>query len=256
MKNSNELFKQGIRDAFKDVNINPETIKDANKHIGNFNEERENKKNKKNKIFSFDDIVKRHSKKEGPNPALEKLIKSQLTKGIKVEMEHTDDKKIARKIAMDHLHEDPRYYDKLKKMESGKNKSETKEATSTGGSGQYSKNLFSEKQSKKVETKEATTSGSVGSYETPSFLAKSSNKKDWRGKSKPQIPGGKFVSIKKKCKKFPYCNQGDIKALNLYEKEYVKEAINNLSKKMNLSENTIKAIIQFELEEMKKINNK
>lgn len=37
----------------------------------------------------------------------------QLRKGIKVEMEHTNDSSIAREIAMDHLVEDPRYYDKL-----------------------------------------------------------------------------------------------------------------------------------------------
>ena len=40
-----------------------------------------------------------------------------LAAGIKVEMEHTTDPKIAREIAMDHLTEDPEYYVKLKKME-------------------------------------------------------------------------------------------------------------------------------------------
>jgi hypothetical protein len=44
-----------------------------------------------------------------------------LAAGIKVELEHTDDKEIAREIAMDHLTEDPRYYVKLRKIEkSGK----------------------------------------------------------------------------------------------------------------------------------------
>jgi len=38
--------------------------------------------------------------------------------GIKKEMEHTDDKRIAKAIAMDHLYEDPKYYIKLKKIES------------------------------------------------------------------------------------------------------------------------------------------
>jgi len=41
-------------------------------------------------------------------------IKSQLDKGVKVEMEHTKNKKVALEIAMDHLMEDPKYYDKLK----------------------------------------------------------------------------------------------------------------------------------------------
>ncbi len=38
---------------------------------------------------------------------------SELRKGIKIEMEHTDDPKIARKIAEDHLAEDSKYYSKL-----------------------------------------------------------------------------------------------------------------------------------------------
>jgi len=39
---------------------------------------------------------------------------AQLAAGTKVEMEHTTDRDIAREIAMDHLAEDPRYYDKLR----------------------------------------------------------------------------------------------------------------------------------------------
>ena len=42
----------------------------------------------------------------------------------------------------------------------------------------------------------------------------------------------KFVQIKKKCSKFPYCNQGDIKSLKMYENKIVKESIQNLSKKL------------------------
>jgi DNA-directed RNA polymerase subunit RPC12/RpoP len=40
---------------------------------------------------------------------------SQIKKGIEVEMEHTNDPRIALKIAMDHIKEDPKYYDKLAK---------------------------------------------------------------------------------------------------------------------------------------------
>lgn len=39
-----------------------------------------------------------------------------LLKGIKVEMEHTSDKSIAKEIAKDHLSEDPLYYDKIKTL--------------------------------------------------------------------------------------------------------------------------------------------
>lgn len=100
---------------------------------------------------------------------------------------------------------------------------------------------------KEGETTEATSSSSAGAYVTNAWVAP--NKKNWRGASKPQIPGGKFVQIKKKCSTFPYCNQGDIKALKIYENEVVKGAIQNLSSKLGLNENVIKAIIQHELEQ-------
>jgi hypothetical protein len=132
--------------------------------------------------MSLEDICKRHKKKH-PNLTLDEL-KKQLKKGIKTELEHTENKNKAKEIAMDHLFEDPKYYDKIQK----------------------------------IETKEATGASSSGSYETPAAWAKSMSKKDWRGKSKTQIPGGKFVQVKEKCKKFPYCNQGDINALKLTDK--------------------------------------
>jgi hypothetical protein len=103
-------------------------------------------------------------------------------------------------------------------------------------------------ETKKVEATEATVSTSSGSYETTSAWAKSTNKKDWGGKKKTQIPGGKFVQVKKKCQKFPYCNQGDIKALKIFENEKVKQAIHNISKRHNISENVIKTIIAYEYE--------
>ena len=103
-------------------------------------------------------------------------------------------------------------------------------------------------ETKKVEATEATGSGSSGSYETNAAWAKSTSKKDWRGKSKTQIPGGKFVQVKEKCKKFPYCNQGDIKALKIFENENVKNAIKNISERHNISENVIKSIIAYEYE--------
>lgn len=43
--------------------------------------------------------------------------KKALAQGMKVELEHTKDKKVAMEIAMDHLTEDPKYYDKLKQVE-------------------------------------------------------------------------------------------------------------------------------------------
>jgi len=130
----------------------------------------------------------------------------------------------------------------LKSIIDNRGKKETKEMTGTSSAGGYSEPLFT-----KMETKEATGSSSSGSYETPKMWAKSTNKKDWRGKSKPQIPGGKFVQVKQKCKKFPYCNQGDINALNIFEDKMLINAVNKVSEKFGINKDIIKEIIEVEI---------
>jgi hypothetical protein len=165
-----------------------------------------------------------------------------------------------------------------------KEKEETKEATGSGSSGAYSAPLFggetdefiekSDKETPKLETKEqkkkvkkvkkvteevekveakeATGSGSVGGYESPAMWAKSTKKKDWGPSRKPQIPGGGFVKIKKRCTKFPYCNQGDINNLKITKNESVQDAIRNVSKKMKISEERIKKILEQEMIKLNK----
>jgi hypothetical protein len=49
-----------------------------------------------------------------------KQIIEQLRKGIAVEQEHTSDEKVATEIALDHIKEDPGYYDKLATVEESK----------------------------------------------------------------------------------------------------------------------------------------
>lgn len=49
---------------------------------------------------------------------IQKMIRSltqELNMGIKVELEHTENQKIAREIALDHLMEHPDYYTRLQK---------------------------------------------------------------------------------------------------------------------------------------------
>jgi hypothetical protein len=150
-----------------------------------------------------------------------------------------------------------------------KGKSEATEATGSGSSGAYSGPVFGgddafwersrsetpklkESEVEKVEATEATGSGSVGGYSSPAMWAKSTKKKDWGPSRKTQYPGGKFVSVKKKCTKFPYCNQGDINALNISKNEAVAEAIKNVSKKLNIGENVIKSILEHEYEKLSK----
>lgn len=112
--------------------------------------------------------------------------------------------------------------------------------------------VFTKKQlMEDVELGEATTD-STGSYETPKAWAKSMSKKDWRFANKPTYPGGKFMKVKEKCKKFPYCNQGDINALELWEDDdllkneegILKEVVKEVSKDMDISENIIFKILE------------
>lgn len=141
----------------------------------------------------------------------------------------------------------------INKIKKSVEEEENNEATSSGAAGQFSAPLFSGEEPSKVEATEATSTASSGSYVTPQWVAP--NKKNWRGAQKTQIPGGKFVQIKQKCSKFPYCNQGDIKSLKMYENTMVKEAIQNISQKMGVSENVVKSIIQHELENRKNKSN-
>jgi hypothetical protein len=73
---------------------------------------------------SLDDLDK-------PTPTIAQLVKkhgvpakdllNQLAQGIEAEYEHTSDFDVAKEIALDHLSEDPYYYDKLKFIEGGHN---------------------------------------------------------------------------------------------------------------------------------------
>jgi len=252
MRNSSELFKQGIMKAYTEqsnVSLNSDTIKDMAKYIQAVEGEtkeatgaasagafsgplftKEETKEDKEKIpgglskgMTLRDIAEKHAqdgstdiKSEDKIDDTLQQLKKQLAKGIKVELEHTDDIKFAIEIAKDHLYEDLDYYTKLSKIES------------------------KEGQVSKIEATEATGSGSVGSYETPAFIAK--NSKNWRGGKKPLYKGGKFVKVKEKCTKFPYCNQG-AGAIKIYENETLESVISSVSKKIGVEEQIIRRIL-------------
>jgi len=219
-------------------------------------------------------------------------ILSQLNKGVKIEMEHTTDKQKAKEIAMDHLYEDPKYYDKLKKIEvdekwsekykksidcsnpkgfsqrahcQGKKK-ETKEATGASSSGSFEGPFLSDKPIRRdigtyhnAKLDEALGGTEMGSYDVPflgttpkgrknplkidgpesikkSRAVKDKNFPKWGG------PKGIYIKIKEKCKKFPYCNQGDINAI-----EVLKESINDMSKKYGIPKDYLEQIIINEI---------
>ena len=180
----------------------------------------------RSEMAQLKDLARKYAKveKEGENEKdkLEKMLSTlqkQFRKGMKVEMEHKMGITKAKQIALDHLKENPLYYDDLEKVE----------------------------KPKKTETKEATGASSAGQYSTPAFGAKSMSPKHWRGRAKTQIPGGAFVQVKKKCKTFPYCNQGDINALEISRNPVVKKKKKKLSEQYGVSEELIMQIILNEL---------
>ena len=128
--------------------------------------------------------------------------------------------------------------------EEGEETIESNEGMGAASAGGYSAPLFS-----KVEAKEATSTSSVGAYDAPGFqdvkMRGNHHRGSGRSYKKTQIPGGKFVEVKSKCKKFPYCNQG-IGAIKLHGGKKLNEAISRVSEKMNINEDTIREIIAYE----------
>lgn len=253
MKSSADSFKNNLDKAFSTITLNTSTMGDHMKYKQGFKEEKLD--GGRADKMSLGDIATKFK------VDITKLTK-QFIQGVKVEMEHSDNKQIAKEIAMDHLSEDPKYYEKLKKIEN-------KEATGSGSSGAYSGPVFGgddefwkrsksetpslkESDVEKIEATEATGSGSSGGYETPAMWAKSTSKKDWGPSRKTQYKGGSFVKIKKKCTRFPYCNQGDISNLKLSKNESVKEAIKNVASRLKLSENVIITILEHEYQNKNK----
>ena len=170
--------------------------------------------------MTLEDLAKHHQVE------IDKIIEA-MEKGVNTEFEHTTEMMVAFEIAMDHIYEDLNYYDKLEK----------------------------------IESKEATTSSSAGAYDVPFGAPKKdplsldtaknvySKLRSVTDKNFPKLggPGSKYVKIKDKCKKFPYCNQGDINALEFFENNLVKEAIKRVSKKYNLDSSFIKGVIMEKL---------
>jgi hypothetical protein len=73
---------------------------------------------KKNELPEYKNKLK-GGKADKKNP--KDFDKQALSAGMKVEKEHTKDPSLAMEIAMDHLTEDPKYYEKLKQIEKSEN---------------------------------------------------------------------------------------------------------------------------------------
>lgn len=224
---------------------------------------------------SFIQMAKKHDAKGYYHiKDMMKSLKKQLEMGMKVEMEHTDDLEKAKEIAMDHLWEDPSYYTKLKKME-------TKEMTGADSAGAFSGPLMGKVIKKKdiynipnfdlneqEEFKEATDASSMGSYDVPLFGKSPKGNKDplkingpdsiYKGravkdKKFPRFggPEGIFVKVKEKCKKFPYCNQGNTGALEfIQEDKEIREAIDKTSKKYGIPPKEVEKLVLNQIKQI------
>lgn len=156
-------------------------------------------------------------------------------------------------------------------------KEEAKESTDSGSSGSFEAPLFGKKQiikkpittihnanlgESEEEIDEMTDSSSSGQFDVPAFgkttkggrrdplkvdgpdsIYKGRAVKDkkfpkWGG------PGGLFVKVKDKCKKFPYCNQGNTGALEFIKEDTtIKDAITEASKKYGIPYKEIEKIV-------------
>jgi len=156
----------------------------------------------------------------------------------------------------------------------GVNKLETKESTDAGSSGSFSGPAFdgsitkreiykihNTKLHEEVEMGEATDASSSGSYDVPLFGKTPKGNRNplkidgpnsiYKGRAvkdkkfpKYGGPDGVYVKIKEKCKKFPYCNQGNTGALEfIKEDSEIKDAINEISKKYGIPRKEVEKIV-------------
>jgi hypothetical protein len=153
-------------------------------------------------------------------------------------------------------------------------KTETKESTDAGSSGSFSGPVFgggitkreiykihNAKLHEEVEMGEATDASSSGSYDVPLFGKTPKGNRNplkidgpnsiYKGRAvkdkkfpKYGGPDGVYVKIKEKCKKFPYCNQGNTGVLEfIKEDSEIKDAINEISKKYGIPRKEVEKIV-------------
>lgn len=121
-----------------------------------------------------------------------------------------------------------------------KEESELKEVTA-GDAGQYDVPLFGT--SPKGRRNPLKIDGPKSIYK--GRAVKDKNFPKWGG------PDSVFVKVKEKCKKFPYCNQGNTGALEfIHEDEELQEAIKQVSKKYGIPHQEVENIVLNEIKDI------
>ena len=288
-KTSQEVFKDGLDKAFVGVGLNQGTMADYAMYKQGVKEDKledsapmirrsikkllskkkETKEQEKKKYLDIEDMIPELRRQLNKGTMFDKDLKKDNKEPKKKETKEQDEvtEKWSEKYKKSIDCSNPKGFSQKAHCD-GRKKKETKEATGSGSSGAFvgpvfggdnefwerskSENPKLKEQVEKVEATEATGSGSVGVYSQPAMWAKSTKKKDWGPSRKTQIPGGGFVKVKKKCTKFPYCNQGDINNIKISKNESVKEAIQMVANKMGISPNVVMTILEHEYENVNK----
>jgi hypothetical protein len=158
-------------------------------------------------------------------------------------------------------------------------KLETKEQTDSSSSGSYEGNTFAPMIKREInkinnaklteqeeEFKEATDASSSGAFDVPAFgkTTKGGRKNPLKIDGPDSIykgravtdkkfpkwggPDSVFVKVKDKCKKFPYCNQGNTGSLDfIKEDQEIKDAITETSKKFGIPFKEMEKIVLNEI---------
>ena len=288
MESSANLFKNSLDNAYGSagMKLNSDIMGDAMKYKQSFKENEDEDVSEK-KYLDIQDMISVLKKQLMKGTKVDQKQKKEKTKSKEESKEATGSgssgaysgplfggemkEKWSEKYKKSIDCNNPKGFSQKAHCQSISKKKETKEATGSGSTGSFSAPVgfkdsefvrrsfketpkLKESDVEKVEATEATGSGSSGGYESPAMWAKSTKKKDWGPSRKTQIPGGGFVKIKKKCTKFPYCNQGDINNVKISKNESVKNAIKQVAGKMGISESTIITILEHEYEKMNKRN--
>ena len=167
-------------------------------------------------------------------------------------------------------------------MTKKKEKEEVKE-TGSDSSGSFEGSAFGEDgdvikrpiskipnfEQKEGEFTEATTSGSSGQFDVPAFgKTTKGGRRDplkidgpdsiYKGRAvtdknfpKWGGPDSVFVKVKEKCKKFPYCNQGNTGAIEyVNEDKEIQQIINEISKTYGLPRKQVENIVLNEIKDI------
>lgn len=128
-----------------------------------------------------------------------KDIEAQVKKGIEHEKEHTTDEVKAREIALDHIKEDPKYYDNLEKIEEGGNSKKVEDKTFS------KKNKIISDTGEKPATNESAAAGSTASHDVqggkPPKKEKSDKAKKILEEMAAAAPGTSGTSVKRPTKR-------------------------------------------------------